>query len=228
MSDNEGPRNRKERRAAARESGKPVASATSAPKLKLAQPDRSKPKGKTLLDVYDDKKSLLDQGRPFDPKYNDGLVRDEGGNILEAGLGDDELIGPLGQAVFWSAVLGMLHFTFDVLIYNQYRQEIEWRPIFTRTLTILPVLFLLVWMLRSEFAERFHMVKQVFYFATAVVAGCYTIHVSNQDGYYYVMKNTPPLGTLWIWSVIEMDVAVAAGSIAANVLYLLWKGYTIF
>ncbi|KAK5731292.1 hypothetical protein LTR15_001231 [Elasticomyces elasticus] len=216
MSDNEGPRNRKERRAAARESGKPVASATSAPKLKLAQPDRSKPKGKTLLDVYDDKKSLLDQGQPFDPKYNDGLVRDEGGNILEAGLGDDELIGPLGQAVFWSAVLGMLHFTFDVLIYNQYRQEIEWRPIFTRTLTILPVLFLLVWMLRSEFAERFQMVKQVFYFATAV------------DGYYYVMKNTPPLGTLWIWSVIEMDVAFAAGSVASNVLYLLWKGYTIF
>ncbi|KAK3060512.1 hypothetical protein LTR53_020085, partial [Teratosphaeriaceae sp. CCFEE 6253] len=71
MSDGEGPRNRRERRAAARESGKPLASPKTAPKLKMAQPDRSKPKTKTLLDLYEDKKALLDQGQPFDPKHTD-------------------------------------------------------------------------------------------------------------------------------------------------------------
>ncbi|KAK0934862.1 hypothetical protein LTR29_013576 [Friedmanniomyces endolithicus] len=228
MSDAEAPRNRKERRAVARESGRPVAPPTSAPKLKLAQPDRSKPKEKTLLDLYEERKALLDQGQPFDPKYADGLVRDEGGNILEAGLGDDEPIGPVGQAVFWAAALGMLHFTFDVLVYNQYRQEIEWPPIFKRTLTMLPILFMLVWMLRSETASRFRNIRQVFYFVTSVAAGCYTIHVANKGGYFFVMKRTPPLGTWWIWSVIEMDVAFAAASIGAELLYLWWKGYTMF
>ncbi|KAK0881900.1 hypothetical protein LTR87_004288 [Friedmanniomyces endolithicus] len=178
-------------------------------------------------DLYEEKKALLDQGQPFDPKYADGLARDEGGNILEAGLGDDEPIGPIGQAVFWSAALGMLHFTFDVLVYNQYRQEIEWPPIFTRTLTMLPILFMLVWMLRSETASRFRNVRQVFYFVTSVAAGCYTLHVANKGGYFFVMKRTPPLGTWWIWSVIEMDVAFAAASIAAELLYLWWKGYTM-
>lgn len=84
--DDNAPKNRKERRAAARESGKPVSPPTSVPKIKMAQPDRSGPTSKTMLDLYDEKKSLLESGQPFDAKYNDAKVRDESGNILEAGL----------------------------------------------------------------------------------------------------------------------------------------------
>lgn len=112
--DQEQPRNRRERRAAAKSSNKPVESPTSTPKIKLAQPDRSGPKGKTLLDLVEERKHLLEQGTPFDKKYTDGLVRDEGSNILEAGLGDGEPIGPIGEAVFWAVCLTMFHFTLDV------------------------------------------------------------------------------------------------------------------
>jgi hypothetical protein len=227
MAENETPRNRKERRAAARESGKPMEPPTSAPRLKLAQPDRSGPKSKTLLDLYDEKKSLLEKGQPFDTGAKQTTM-DEGGNILEAGLGDDEPIGPIGQAIFWSITLSMLHFTFDVLVYNQYRQEIEWLEIVTRTATMFPVLFFLVWMLRSEVAERFGTVRQIFFLVLGVASGCYTIHVTNRYDYYFVMKQTPALGTLWIWSVIEMKLAYAAASVVANLAYLFWKGYTIF
>ncbi|EMC98184.1 hypothetical protein BAUCODRAFT_23002 [Baudoinia panamericana UAMH 10762] len=227
MADN-APRNRRERRAAARETGKPVAAPTSAPKLKLAQPDRSKPKDKTLLDLYEEKKSLLEQGQPFDLKHEDGLIRDEGGNILEAGLGESEPIGPVGDAVFWSVSLSMLHFTLDVLVYNQYRQEIEWTPIFKRTLTILPVLFLLILMLRSETARKFPTVRQTFFLVASIVAGCYTIHVTNRYDYYAVMKQTPALGTLWIWSFIEMNLPFAGASVLADLAYMWYKGYTMY
>ena len=224
----EGPRNRKERRAAAKESGQPVERPSSTPKIKLAQADRSKPKTKTLLDLYDEKKALLDQGQPFDQKYEDGLVRDEGGNILEAGLGDGEPIGPVGNAVFWSVTLAMVHFTLDVLVYNQYRQEIEWQPIFSRTFFMLPVLFLLVFMMGSEMASRFPNAKQILFFVVAVGAGCYTIHVANRYGYFAVMKQAPPLGTLWIWSVIEMKLPFATASVVADLGFLWWKGYSAF
>lgn len=229
MDERGNPRNRKERRAAAKEAGTPISTPTTTPTLKMAQPDRAKPKGKTLIDLYNEKKALLEQGQPFDSKHSDGQARDEGGNILEAGLGgpDDEPIGPLGQAVFWSVTLGMLHFTLDVLVYNQYRQEMEWRPIFQRTLTILPVLFLLVYLLRSETAARFGTIKQGFYLVLAAAVGCYTIHVSNRYDYYAVMKQAPPLGTLWVWSVIEMNLGFAAVSVLINVAYLIWKGYSI-
>lgn len=235
--DNKTPRNRRERRSAARESGKPVEAATSHPKVNppnipLGQPNQLGPKSKTLLDIYDEKKSLLDQGQPFDSKYQDGRVRDEGGNILTAGLRgeeeNDEPIGPLGNTMFWTFSLSMLHFTLDVLVFNQYRQEMEWSTIFRRTGTILPILFLLIYITRTDMIEKkLKTLKQLIFFVAAAVTGCYTIHVSNRYDYYAVMKQAPPLGTLWVWSVIEMDLAFAAASMVVNIAYLYWKGYSI-
>nr|POF14204.1 hypothetical protein CFP56_03228 [Quercus suber] len=231
------PRNRKERRAAAKESGRPVERPSSMPKVNsesipLGQPDRSGPKSKTLLDIYNDKKALIEQGQPFDIKHQDGRVRDESGNILtagQAGHGDhDEPIGPTGNTVFWTFTLGMLHTTLDTLVFSQYRQEIEWGSIFRRTGTALPILFSLIYITRIDMVERkFKNVKQVIFFVVAVATGCYTIHVSNRYDYFAVMKQAPPLGTLWIWSVIEMDLAFAAASIAVNLVYLYWKGYSV-
>jgi hypothetical protein len=226
--DDEAPRNRKERRAAAKQTGKAMEPPSSAPHLKMGQPDRSRPKAKTFMDLYEEKKALLDQGQPFDSKYEDGLVRDEGGNILEAGLGDGEPIGPIGNAVFWAITLSMVHFTLDVLVYSQYRQEMEWVPIMRRTFFILPVLFLLLVLLKSEVASRFETVRQIFFLVVAIAAGCYTIHAANAYGYYAVMKRCPPLGTLWVWSVIEMRLAFAVVSIVIDVGYMWWKGYTTF
>lgn len=222
----DGPRNRKERRAAAKEKGKPIEPPTSTPKFKLAQPDRSGPNSKTLLDLYEEKKSLLEHGQPFDKRYEDGAVRDESGNILEAGLGDGEPIGPIGNAIFWSISLAMVHFTLDVLVYNQYRQNIDWWDIFQRTFTILPVLWLLLFTMQSETASNFPLARQMFFFVIAVGVGCYTIHVSNRYGYYAVMKQTPPMGTLWIWSVVEMKLTFAAASMAVNFGFLWWGGYS--
>lgn len=226
------PRNRKERRAAARDSGQPIKPPTTEPKIKMAQPDRSGPKGKTLLDLAAERQSLLQHGQPFDPKHQDGAVRDEGGNILDAGLrgpddADAEPIGPLGQSVFWTLALGMLHFTLDVLVYQQYAQAIVWRAIVQRTCTALPILFLLIFLLRGETAARFPRARQGFYLAVAAAAGCYTIHVANRYEYFAVMKQAPPLGTLWIWSVIEMKLGLAVVSVGVNLAFLWWMGYTM-
>lgn len=180
------------------------------------------------MDLYEEKKALLEHGQPFDPKYDDGHVRDEGGNILEAGLGEDEAIGPFGNALFWSVSLTMIHFTLDVLTYNQYRQEFEWWPIFQRTFSIFPVLFLLVFMMGSQTASRFPLAKQMLFLIIAVGAGCYTIHVANRYEYYAVMKQAPPLGTLWIWAVIELKLAYAAISVAVDLGFLWYKGYSAF
>ncbi|KAK5167655.1 uncharacterized protein LTR77_007354 [Saxophila tyrrhenica] len=228
MADDDGPRNRKERRAAAKQSGKAVEPPSSTPKIKMAQPDRSGPKSKTFMDLYEEKKDLLDQGQPFASKYEDGRVRDEGGNILEAGLGDDEEIGPVGMAVFWALTLGMVHFTLDVLVYSQYRQEIEWWEIVKRTAFMMPILFLMILTMKSAMASRFRVARQIFFLGVAIAAGCYTIHAANAKGYYAVMKRCPPLGTLWVWSVIEMDLPYASVSVMVDIWYLWWKGYSAF
>ncbi|KAI5367799.1 hypothetical protein Slin15195_G029320 [Septoria linicola] len=230
MAEEEKPRNRKERRAAAKESGKPVEAPTKMPKMKMTTPDYdARPaKGTTLLDIYEEKKDLLSKGQPFDDKYADGLPRGESGNILDVGLGDNEPIGPFGNAVFWSVCLAMLHFTLDVLTYNQYAQDIIWPAIFKRSGTILPILFLAIYIMKSELAYKLGILRQVLFLGVAIAAGCYLIHAGNAYGYFAVMKQAPPLGTLWVYSVIELDLWFAVASLAFNAGFMLWNGYTVF
>lgn len=221
------PQTRRARRAAARASGEAVAAPTTAPKLKLTRPDYSKPKGKTLLDVYNEQAGLIRQGQPFDSKYADGLARDENGNVLKR-IDDSEVIGPVGDAIFWAVILSMLHFTLDVLAQNQYRQEIDWKMLFQRSGTILPILWLIVILLHSKTSKQRPRARQALFMFAAVGLGNYAIAVANTNSYYAVMKRLPPLGTIWIWSVIEMDIAWAVFSLAINLAFLLWNGYTIF
>ncbi|KAL1302329.1 hypothetical protein AAFC00_002739 [Neodothiora populina] len=231
MADDEqdAPRNRKERRAAAKANGQPL----KPPKLPktvadipMAHPDYSGPKGKTLYDIAEERMAALAQkGQPFDSKYKDGQVRDENGNIL---IADDEVIGPVGEAVFLTITLAMVHFTLDVLVFQQYAMEIVWPAIFKRTGTIMPVLFTLIYLCRTQTAKAFEMARQVFFLGGAVAAGCYMIYAGNTYDYFAVMKQAPPLGTLWIFSVIEMKIPFALASMAIDAGYLVWNGYTVF
>ena len=61
-----------------------------------------------------------------------------------------------------------------------------------------------------------------------MAAGCYLIYSSNEEAYFAVMKRAPPLGTLWVWSVIEMRLEFAVGSLIAVGAYFWRGGYTIF
>lgn len=221
-------KNRKERRAEAKESGKPVEPPTKTPKMKMAQPDRSRPSGKTLLDVYDEKKELLEQGQPFDKKYEDGLPRGESGNILEAGLGDGEPIGPLGDAVFWAVCLTMFHFTLDVLVFNQYAQDIVWPAIIKRSATILPILFLVIYIMRSETAKKLEWGRQILFFVMGTAAGCYLIQAGNKYDYFFVMKQAPPLGTFWVFSVIEMNLYFGVASVLIDLVFLWVNDFSVF
>jgi hypothetical protein len=66
---------------------------------------------------------------------------------------------------------------------------------------------------------------QFLFFVASVTAGCYLIYISNTFGYYAVMKQAPPIGCLWIWSVIELDLVAAAASLLCCIGFLKLGGY---
>ncbi|THW65171.1 hypothetical protein D6D20_02311 [Aureobasidium pullulans] len=230
------PRNRKERHAAAKESGKYPSTATinAAGHIPLSQPDRTGPKGKTLLEIADERTSALQgmmaSGQPFEKSLGDGLARDENGRVLLPAKDDDEeaVIGPVGESFFLATSLAMVHFTLDVLVFNQYAQEISWPAIIQRTAIAYPILFIIVYMMKSEMANRFQTLKQLFCLSVAIASGCYMIYAGNTYDYFAVMKQAPPLGALWIWSVIEMKLEYGLLSILIDVGFLFWNGYTVF
>lgn len=215
MADPSKSANRKQRRAAARDGGKKDFLDQSDQKFELKQPDRSGPKAKTLYEIAEERRQELMGGQPFDTNPDN----------VDFGSSDfsDEPLGPAGEAIFYSVALSMLHFTLDVLIYQQYRQNIEWGNIWKRTFTVLPVLCLVIYILHTKTATRLGHARQVLFFVAAVAAGCNLIYSGNKHGYFRVMSRAPPLGTLWVWSTIEMQLPYAAASIAVIVAYF-WAG----
>lgn len=227
------PRNRKERRAAGLKG--PI---TKSSEIPLSQPSRQTPESKTLLEIAAERQAQLQHGEPFpsvvadssSPPLISATQINPDGTLTEISPeGDsqftDDPIGPFGQALFFTLTLSMLHFTLDVLVHHQYRQAIGWDLIVQRTLITFPILLALVYMLHSRSTALW---TQFLFLCLSMGAGCYLIYSSNELAYFAVMKRAPPLGTLWVWSVIEMRLPFALGSLISVAIYFWWGEYTIF
>lgn len=59
------------------------------------------------------------------------------------------------------------------------------------------------------------------------VAGCYLIHITNKYSYIAVLKQAPPLGCLWVWSIIELNLGLAVVSLALSGFFFWQGGYTV-
>lgn len=230
MSVTQAPRNRKERCAA----GKQIDNAFDIP---LAQPTRDQPKAKTLYEIAAERQASLQGGTPFHQGSDsplpsgpmktvkigaDGTLSDVPDDALEAA---DEPIGQLGQALFYALTMTMLHFTLDVLVHHQYRETISWDVIVRRTAITFPLLLAIVYILHSRASELW---VQLLYFGMSIASGCYLIYSTNELAFFAVMKRAPPLGTLWVWSVMEMRLPFALVSVAAATAYFWFGGYSIF
>src|SRR6266536_1107810 len=71
------------------------------------------------------------------------------------------------------------------------------------------------------------LLHQLLFFAGAVSAGSYLIYITNNYSYYAVMKQAPPMGCLWIWSVIELNIFWAVGSLACCGIFLKAGGFAL-
>lgn len=221
------------------------------PKIKLAHPDRSVPRNKetlvqrlaeTLGGSLDDEITaprIYEIGSEDENTSRSGSGSgSENGNsgkgIVNGNTVDAESVRlpPLIESIFYALCFSMLHFTLDVLVYSQYRQSVEWYPIIVRTIKALPLLTIIVYAFHAEHGmiseKRFGVVRQAMFLVSAVTAGNYMVHSVHNDGYFAVMKQVPPIGTLWIWSVIEMRVGWAVASLAGVGAYMWWFGYSFY
>ncbi|KAI6087201.1 hypothetical protein F4821DRAFT_115645 [Hypoxylon rubiginosum] len=199
--------------------------------IKLAQPDRSGvPSEDTLLKLAQDR-DLFDQA-----EKREGEIKEE-----DEADDDDTLMSPTADrimdAILWSASLSMLHFTLDVLVQNQYAISIIWPQVIIRAMQAFAVFLLLVYVLHPHASVRKLLpglpdryqtpLRQAIFFIASICSSCYLVHISNRYGYLAVMKQSPPVGCIWVWSVIELNLAPAVLSLAITGGFFHQGGYTI-
>ena len=226
--------NRKARRAAKKE-----AAITSAADIPLTHPSREKPTDhKTLYDIAAERQAeLFPSGLPSfskDSSRNTEVITtniNADGSISQSKEAanheedpKEDPIGPFGHALVYAITFTMLHFTLDVLVHNQYRMSIGWHLIAWKTASAFPSLLLLIYFFHPRASKSW---AQVLFFAGSVAAGCYLVKSSNEDPYFAVMKRAPPLGTLWIWCVLEQRLEAAVAGLAVVGGFFWWGGYSI-
>ena len=145
-------------------------------------------------------------------------------------------IAPWLDTLLLSFPLSVVHFTLSVLAMHQYAQELLFPPLIKQTVFVaFPTLSLLVHLFRGHLLnvkvvnERTRagvfLLRSLAYLVVANVAGCYLLMLSNDRGYYAVMKKAPGVGTVWVWAVLEMGLVGALGGVAGPAAYAWWHGY---
>lgn len=221
-----------------------------AAQMPLAQPDRSAPSNKTLLELAQERQ-LFEQAdvrqRKLDGKpparapqhgADEEDADDEDEDEEEEGSAElSSSAERMLDVLLWAISLSMLHFTLDVLVQHQYAVRISWVQIISRTATAIFVFLFLMFVLHPHpsapklihgLPDHYQSpLRQAIFFVASVSCGCYLVYISNTYSYLAVMKQAPPLGCLWVWSVIEMNLLPATLSLACAGGYLWYGGYSI-
>lgn len=98
----------------------------------------------------------------------------------------------------------------DVAIHSQYGQEVTFKTELKRLANVGPSLLLLI---HFTLHHSSHLFTRLTLFSLSAIGGSYMVYAMNKYSYLLVMKRTPALGTLWVYSVIRMELADAVISL---------------
>ena len=206
------------------------------------------PQAKTLYDLAAERQAALSKT----PKSQSIPLTKE--NVVDVAIGPNGEIRPLDgnvvpsqqglesetpwlDTLLMAISLSALHFTLEALTVHQYADVLDWKKVAWHTVTqAFPILVLLIHFMHGhiisikisqQVSDAIGGSKQLLFVAIANVAGCYLIRLTNAEGYMAVMKNAPSIGTMWVWSVIELGLAGALAGVIGPGLYAWYHGYGI-
>ena len=219
------PRNRKERRAQAR------ANPSASKDIPLNQPSREPQSSKTLLDIVNERQLLTISPESANPSITTAKIKPDG-SLSELDNSSVDSPGldapPYVDIALYTVSLTLLHFTLSVLVHNQYATEPPiLSSLFYASTVRSPTPVLLFVIVAVLHPRSSHVFIQALFAVLSLVAGAWMIRASNEDPYLAVMKKAPPLGTLWVWAIVEMRWEWAVGCLVSVGAWGWWQGYSI-
>ncbi|KAL8648745.1 MAG: hypothetical protein Q9226_005868 [Calogaya cf. arnoldii] len=223
MASQEAPRNRKERRAQAKQRSSPDG-------IPLAHPKQQAPKGKTLIDIAEERQ-LLQRTNKGTPSITTTRINPDGSitELPQTSVFPENVSTTYLDIVLYSTSLILLHFTLTFLVHHQYGSERpSLLPLFLLSTVYSPAPWLIVLLVALLHPRASHPLMQFLFAAMAIVAGAWLVQASNDDPYMAVMKKAPALGTLWVWGIVELRWETAAACLVVTGGWGRWKGYALW
>ncbi|PLW06340.1 hypothetical protein PCANC_26452 [Puccinia coronata f. sp. avenae] len=116
----------------------------------------------------------------------------------------------------WSVPFTTVFVCLDVAIHAQYGQPMTVRSELGRVANVYPsAVFVVHYTL--HYGEQ--LLAKLLLFGLSAVGGSYMVYIMNRLSYLLVMRRVPPLGALWIFAVVRMQLSHALFSL---LLVALW------
>ncbi|KAF8505589.1 hypothetical protein F5888DRAFT_1604594 [Russula emetica] len=141
---------------------------------------------------------------------------------------DGEEEYPLAEELFAATVLlipvSFLLLMMYILIHFQYGQHPTWDVITERMLSSIPILAIFVF-----YTNRYKQTRwmQAFLFVLSVASGARMIYQVNYSNWRVNMQQCPPLGTIWVYTVLQLDLGPAVLALSAVAFWVWWTGAQI-
>jgi len=137
---------------------------------------------------------------------------------------DDSEATPLAEEIF-SAVLLIIPFSFlllmmEILIHYQYGKRPSFQTLVDRMAPGVPILSIFIFYTTRHKAHRR---MQMLLFALSTVVGSRMIYLLNIGSWLVNMRQCPALATVWVYTIVQLDLGPAVLSLITVSCYVWWK-----
>ncbi|KAF9469117.1 hypothetical protein BDZ94DRAFT_1245397 [Collybia nuda] len=140
----------------------------------------------------------------------------------------EEDITPFAEEMFGAVVL-IIPFCFllllmEILIHFQYRKQPTFEAVMDRMVPGVPILSIFVFYTTRYKAHR---VMQLFLFVLSVLVGARMLYLINWGSWLVNMRQCPALATIWVYTVVQLDLGPAVVALAIVGGYVWWQDLQI-
>ncbi|KAF8812361.1 hypothetical protein BYT27DRAFT_7182803 [Phlegmacium glaucopus] len=203
-----------------------AASKTDSGPVPLTSPSKLSPRSKPakpLIEITEDEQwRLINQSGIL---QNRALVQE---SIVESTIVEEEGNFSLCDEVF-NAVLLIIPFSsllllMIILIHHQYGKTASLEIIMEKMVPGIPILSLFIFYTNRH---KQHRRMQFLLFIISIVVGSRMIYQFNHASWLVNMNQCPPLATIWIYTIIQLELIPAFLNLAVVGTFVWWKGLKI-
>lgn len=146
------------------------------------------------------------------------------GDLSSPPISADDEATPLGDEIF-NALLLIIPFSFlllmmEILILHQYGKNASLSAIMDRMIPGVPIMSIFIFY-TTRYKQRRRM--QFFFFLLSALVGSRMIYIINHASWLTNLKQCPPLATVWIYTIVQLDLGPAVAALALTAGFVWWK-----
>ncbi|KAF5369837.1 hypothetical protein D9758_001132 [Tetrapyrgos nigripes] len=125
------------------------------------------------------------------------------------------------DAALYIVPVSFLLLLLEILIQNQYGKQPTFQSLIDRMAPGVPVLSVFIFYTKRH---KNHWAVQAGLFLISVLVGTRMVWLLARGSWLINMRQVPPLGVLWVYAIVQLNLVLAVVNLLVVFIYVRWKG----